>query len=399
MFTRQTIASRWPRIAGRVVAENDFPDEINARIRTLRDDLPDGTIRGLRDEEAPDAALWADYVSLHRGKTWLEAPWFFGETYFYRRLLEATGYFRPGPGAFCDPFTYQKEQGLEHSAERIGALARARTGARSSAESERHVLARLLRSALWGNQADLSMWTAEEDGPSHEDAEEAEDHLLVDDTAAALNHLEDVDPPARVDIWADNAGFELVSDLALVDGLLNTDGVEYVTMHLKVHPTFVSDATVDDVYETLDALQESDEAPVCALARRLRTALASGRFRPRDAWVWTSPLRARELPRHARAELARADLLISKGDANYRRLLGDRHWDFTTPFEEAVAPLPVPILALRTHKSEVAAGLSKARLDRLHAEDPDWSVNGKWGVIQFAPADPSPAAKRPKSAA
>ncbi|PSQ83528.1 MAG: hypothetical protein BRD30_12810, partial [Bacteroidetes bacterium QH_2_63_10] len=96
-FTHRTIAERWPRIAGRVIAENDFPDAINARIQALRDDLPNGTIRPLEVTDAPDAALWADWVRPYQGQSWLEAPWFFGETYFYRRLLEATGYFRPGP--------------------------------------------------------------------------------------------------------------------------------------------------------------------------------------------------------------------------------------------------------------------------------------------------------------
>ncbi|WP_251930483.1 ARMT1-like domain-containing protein [Salinibacter ruber] len=86
-FTRRTIAARWPRIAGRVIADNDFPDPINARIQALRDALPDGAIRRLRDDEAPDAALWGEYVAPNLGKTWLEVPWFFGETYFYRRLL------------------------------------------------------------------------------------------------------------------------------------------------------------------------------------------------------------------------------------------------------------------------------------------------------------------------
>ena len=398
-FTHRTIARRWPRIADRVVAENDFPAPINDRVRALRDDLPDGSIRPLRDEEAPDAGLWTEYVAPHRGKPWLEAPWFFGETYFYRRLLEATGYFRSGAGARVDPFTHQKNQGLVQTADRIGALAERRTRALDEDEDARPVLTRLFRSALWGNQADLSMWTAGEEGPDHQDADRAEEHLLVDDTNAALAHLTAQDRPARIDIWADNAGFELVSDLALIDGLLATEAVEQVTVHLKVHPTFVSDATIDDVHATLEALADGEAAPVRALSERLRGALASGRLRLRDAWVWTSPLRARALPPHARAELARADLLITKGDANYRRLLGDRDWAFTTPFEEAAAPLPTPVLALRTHKSEVAAGLSRSQVDRLDAQDPDWPVNGEWGVIQWAPAHPSPGALRPTSAA
>jgi len=377
-----------------VIDENDFPAPITARIQALQDDLPHGSIRPLHDEEAPDAALWAEYVAPHDGTSWLEAPWFFGETYFYRRILEATGYFRAGPGAQVDPFTYQKEQGLLHTADRIRALAQGRAQSRGEGARDRAVLTRLVRAALWGNQADLSMWTAAEEGPDHQDVDQAEDHLLTDDTAPALDHLGSLDRPARVDVWADNAGFELVSDLALVDGLLDTGAVGQIVIHLKVHPTFVSDATIDDVHETLRALAAAEDVAVQALAQRLHTALRSGRLRLRDAWVWTSPLRARELPAHARAELARADLLISKGDANYRRLLGDRHWDVTTPFRTALAPLPVPVLALRTHKSEVAAGLSADRVARLDDEAPNWSVNGEWGVIQFAPADASPAAKR-----
>ena len=395
-FTHRTIAERWPRIAGRVIDENAFPSPVNARLQALREDLPEGSIRPLTDEEAPDAALWAEWVAPHQGKGWLEAPWFFGETYFYRRLLEATGYFQDGPTRQQDPFTYQKEAGLAASANDIVALAEGRAAARAQEKAPRTVLQGLLRAALWGNQADLSMWAAGEDGPNHRGTDRAEEHLLVDDSAAALDHLLALEPPTRVDLWADNAGFELVSDLALIDGLLDTEAVTQVVVHLKGHPTFVSDALVDDVHATLDRLTTAHTDAVRALAERLRAALADGRLRLRDAWVWTSPLRARELPAHTRAELARADLLISKGDANYRRLLGDRQWDFATPFAEALAPLPVPVLALRTLKAEVAAGLPAAQVRRLNDAEPDWAVNGRWGVIQYAPAVPD--ARRPTAA-
>ncbi len=40
-----------------------------------------------------------------------------------------------------------------------------------------------------------------------------------------------------------------------------------------------------------------------------------------------------------------------------RRLLGDRHWDFTTNMADIFSYLPVPMVALRTLKSEVATGL------------------------------------------
>lgn len=388
-FTQHTIVTRWPRIAARIIEENSYAAPINDRIQALRDDIPHEAIRPIDDPEAPDEALWAKYVEPHRGKSWLEAPWFFCETYFYRRILEAAGYFQSGSGWKRDPFADQKERGLSQAADQIRMLARGRATAFDRAEDERPVLTRLLRTALWGNQADLSMWGADEDALDHLGTGREEEHLLADDTAAVLDHLETLDRPARVDVWADNAGFELFSDLALIDGLLATETVGRVVVHLKVHPTFVSDATIDDVHDTLDALAGADDAAVRELAGRLREAMATGRLRLRDAWAWTSPLRGRDFSTAVRAALARSDLLVSKGDANYRRLVGDRHWPFTTPFGVAAASMPVPVLALRTLKSEVAAGLSSDQVARLDEEDPDWLVNGEWGVIQFAPASTS----------
>jgi hypothetical protein len=87
-----------------------------------------------------------------------------------------------------------------------------------------------------------------------------------------------------------------------------------------------------------------------------------------------------------RQALAESNLLIFKGDANYRRLLGDRHWPYTTPFAAIVHNPPAPVLALRTLKAELAAGLQREQISRLDRREPEWMVNGRWGVIQFAGA-------------
>jgi hypothetical protein len=151
---------RWPRIARRVVRENDYPDAINDRIRALVEDIPEAPVRPLDDPGAPDEALWNGWIDRYCGQTWLEIPWFIGETYFYRRIIEATGYFRPGPGRFSDPFLQQKQAGYDESRDAIQALARARAQAEDTAHP-RAELVRLLKMALWGNQADLSMWDAD----------------------------------------------------------------------------------------------------------------------------------------------------------------------------------------------------------------------------------------------
>jgi len=380
-FVHRTVTVRWPRIARRVIEDNNYGSAITDRLWALIDDIPEGPIRRLDAPEAPDAALWNARIEPFRGQSWLACPWFFGETYFYRRIMEAIGYF--GPRGPSDPFSTQKQRGYTESLHDIRTLAHARSEA-IEAGHPRDELVRLLRTALWGNQADLSMWDADADGPDHLSTGEGEAHVLADDTGAVLNYLETIDRPRRIDVWADNAGFELATDLALVDGLLAGDWADELVLHGKAHPTFVSDVTIPDVHATLDAMAGDDAEPTRALAGRLRTDLQEGRLRLADPFAWTSPLPAREFPATVTAELARTDLLLSKGDANYRRLLGDRAWPFTTPFEEVVSYRPAPVLALRTLKAEVAAGLTRDQVSRLEAEDPDWLVDGEWGVIQFA---------------
>ena len=49
-----------------------------------------------------------------------------------------------------------------------------------------------------------------------------------------------------------------------------------------------------------------------------------------------------------------SSMVFVKGDANYRRLLGDRKWATDTPFQDVVSYFPVPICALRTLKAEVS---------------------------------------------
>ncbi|MFN2108093.1 MAG: ARMT1-like domain-containing protein, partial [Anaerolineae bacterium] len=110
--------------------------------------------------------------------------------------------------------------------------------------------------------------------------------------------------------------------------------------------------------------------------RRLTSARASNPF-------WTSCLSFWELPSALRDDIARADLIILKGDVNYRRLLDDRHWPYTTPITDADANFPRPYLILRTLKGEIAVSLQPGQAEMLSTEDPTWLINGKRGLIQL----------------
>jgi hypothetical protein len=167
--------------------------------------------------------------------------------------------------------------------------------------------------------------------------------------------------------------------------LLDTERARTVVLHLKPDPIFVSDALPADVHATIRTLAANNDDNVLLLAQRLRHHAAHGRLQMATDRFWTSPLAAWEMPPELRRDLATTTLTVSKGDANYRRLLGDRHWPYDTPFAAIVSYFPAPLLALRTLKSEVAAGIAPERLATLAATEPDWTHSGDYGVIQLAP--------------
>ena len=92
-----------------------------------------------------------------------------------------------------------------------------------------------------------------------------------------------------------------------------------------------------------------------------------------------------EMPEPLRSDLKnRCDLAFVKGDANYRRLLGDRYWDYTSPFKDVVGCyFPCPVCSLRTLKAEVGCGMEKEQVERAKGLDDEWMVNGRFGVVQF----------------
>ena len=380
-FAHHTITVRMPDIVRRVSAENEFPPPVTTRLTALIDALPHGRIRPLVDSND-----WNRYTAVYPNHDWLDVPWFFAETYFYRGILEATGYFGEGPFSGVDPFARQKWRGLEATMMRTRALAAQLQGWLVSGWQSQ-TFGRLLAIDLWGNQADLSLWPADSGAkPDHTDSASQREHLIADDTTAVMHHLTtrlQDNPTTRLDFLIDNAGIELVCDLALSDYLLSSGFSNSVRFHLKIHPTFVSDATIQDVAATIAFLQDDKDENARALGGRLAGHAADGRLQLQDHPFWTSPLPAWEMPTDLRVDLAAAGLIISKGDANYRRLLGDRHWPFTAPFADVVGYLPAPLVALRTLKSDVLAGLASGLQTILDQKDPNWLTNGRWGLIQF----------------
>ena len=374
-FANNTMRVRLPAIIQQTIDLNpDYAPSIVARLSCLRDAIATGAlIQPLEPESADDYAAWLRALNQQRtlidgDLTWHNSEWFFAETYAYRCLVQAARYHENG----LDPFAPQKQAELQ--GESLWSLLRLATAETDAKTRLRDAFAY----ALWGNRIDLSYAASLERG-----TDISADDLLVDERAPLLRYLHANAPLSSVYIVADNAGSELAMDLALTDCLLN--GVtERVVIYLKTHPTFVSDATVADAWEMLREM--SHRSATASLSRRLSAAWEAGRLRFVPHGFWTSSAFLRDMPGDLLRVLNRAGLIIIKGDANYRRAVGDCLWDAATPFAEVMAYLDAPTLCLRTLKSDPVIGVPDSTTAALDRIDPDWRVNGQRGLIQFKPA-------------
>lgn len=376
---------------------------------------------------------------------------------------------------------------------------------RSGDDSDMLFLPVLLRWMLWGNGADLSMFTLEQlqannaraDGANSNGAgkdnqiasaaelllkrrkaekvamEQLEPCLAGNETAALeafITALVKHQPPAgreeafatnHIDIVTDNVGVEFFSDLLFGLWFIHHSVVNEqrsaaptVTYHVKPIPYYISDVTSADFEKQLSMLEQEapeytkeEQEAVHTFIQLVREALTSGSFAVTSDAVWAQPCEYRELPprvlnQHfftrvlstAREEglvvTPTTALVLLKGDLNYRRLIGDRHWcrtDFTlsVSMEESGALKPivpdhveallshtrhgdelecpsfctvmqqywpvekVAVSSLRTIKSECCLGVPAEIKKKLDAEKGlQWRLSGSYGVILLAAPPP-----------
>jgi uncharacterized protein with ATP-grasp and redox domains len=368
-FAHHTMSKRVPGIVRKVSANNpDYDDDIHEALETLAEQLE-------RDELIPPPNLLADdYDDLAAGfapfdgQTWLHTEWFFAEVYLYRLLIDAVRWHESGR----DPFAPDKDRELANPA----LMRHLHEAAALVDQPRRERLHALLGMALWGNRVDLSIAAIAAQGVTA-----SADDLICDDRDEALDHLLS-EPLGHVHVVADNTGTELALDLALIDGLLDTAAAE-VTLWVKHHPTFVSDAVPQDVLRTFAMIGQTPLLDVSDMGERLAFANMRGRWRMRSHRLWNSTRFLFDFPDDFLMGFEGASLVIFKGDANYRRIVGDAIWETTTPFSQATSYIPAPVLALRTLKSDPVVGLAAGLADQFDAADSQWHTNGRRGVIQF----------------
>ncbi len=373
-FPWGVLHERHPRLIRQVQQAHPYqPRQLDA-LEALYREITDGTIGRLSDV-ATDRAMWDSWAAPYLGRPWDTPPFLWAESYFYRKLLDATEFFTDGAWRWIDPFGPVKAAELRN-VEAVDQLAELTPNELTMA---------LLLGAVWGNQADLGYRITAGDGGS------GGRHVIHDDRADTLAWLQSR-PAGRITIIADNGGSEVAADLILADHLLHTGIATDIALHVKPYPYFVSDATTADVLACLRQLGAGSAGSASSeptVADRLRRALNEGRLAIETHPFYCHPWSYHYLPSDLAHRLASADLVIAKGDLNYRRLVGDLEWPPTESFAEATAYFPAPVLCLRILKSDVITGLSADRVADLDRTDPTWRTNSKYAVAQASLSSPA----------
>ncbi|MFI7499677.1 damage-control phosphatase ARMT1 family protein [Streptomyces sp. NPDC049687] len=374
-FPHGVLAERHPAIIRQVRDAFPYDPAVHRALDALLASCLEGVIEPL-PADAHDGERWREWgLDAYAGRSWFEVPWLWSESYFYRRLLQAVGYFGPGTWQGIDPFRPFKLAELDapETGEELAALDTLRT--RPAHERERA----LLHGSLWGNRADLGFRLSDADA----EARAAVPGPVADDSEALWSLLPvSGDGSATVCLIADNAGRELIPDLLLAAHLLTHGRADRIVLHVKPYPYYVSDATPADVVDALRKLT-SARGEAAVYGRRLWAATADGTLTVRAHPFAAAPLPYDEMPDDLRTEFAAAALTIVKGDLNYRRLVGDRLWPPTTSFTQVTSYFPGPVAALRTLKSDVITGLTEQTEAALvAAEGRRWRTGGTHALIQ-----------------
>ncbi|CAN0355930.1 unnamed protein product [Pylaiella littoralis] len=394
----------------RIYDENDMdkPEMASAKagLDALVEELKTaGTskLRPIVEDGGPEVSEWNAIMEPYLGVSWLDTPWLYSEFYAYRRVMEAFSFFKTGKkGTLCvDPFMSQKMLGVTSALKSMEALAKRLLATDAEVLGSKRGIKLYTTAALWGNRMDLSIWPVEKGGENSAGSgdvfsqvlESSSENLLADDSDRLAEVLAAYGERGgeRVDIVVDNAGFELFCDLCLADCLATGGTASRVVIQLKGHPTFVSDAMAKDMMAMIDLLADlgaSEYPSAKAVGERWKELIADGKWELREDFFWAQPRPLWEMPSRIRRELGdESSMVFVKGDANYRRLIGDRLWETDTPFSDVAGYFPTRLCALRTLKAELGCGMAKEGTERAAREHDDWMVNGRYGCIQmFDPA-------------
>lgn len=363
-FALLTITKRLPYIVDQIILNNKLDEKQIAALEKLKSEIPYENFK-MPEIIDDDFEYWKDFMKIHN-KSWIEEPFMVVEFYLYRRIMEATGYFSNK----LDPFKYTKLDSLHGKINEIITIA-------NKLNEINRPLRELLIYNLWGNRADLSQFNQ----PGTYLTGGNESNMVINDVDRVISLFEkNLD---QVDILLDNSGLELSMDLIMVYYLLEEKIAKRLYLHTKNYPIFVSDALPEDIMYTIEYFKGSGDSVLKNIGEKLSSYIHKKTIMIDTDPFWTLPEPFANFNPRLRKHFSKSDLVISKGDLNYRRLVEDRYWDYIADIKDVIEYFPANVLIIRALKSELMLGATEENVKRLFNEDPEWLVNGKFGMIQL----------------
>ncbi|KAH8299919.1 hypothetical protein KR044_007436 [Drosophila immigrans] len=402
--TLETIANSLAKDKDELLAAHDEKSllSINCTLQDVAIDI-DQTVNGIRElrsnilqngdllpfnDNGSDAAVWNAFLAQlpQEKRSYFRACWLYAECYMYRKVSSI--FLSSRQLASFDYFSKQKQMAAQLSLDAMLAVAR---GTRSN-ESNAATFQQLLKLNLWGNRCDLSITSGKQikpTGDAFDLIKELDDNLLVDDTNVIWQSLHSANGTGIVEIVCDNAGYELYTDLILAEYIIDKGLAQKVRFNVKAIPWFISDVMTHDYHWTLQFLADQADPVLRELGKKLKNLTDEGKFElaPLEHF-WTSPYefyRMAEVNPALYERLSQAQLVIFKGDLNYRKLLGDYSWHDTESFDTCLRDFkPTNLCTLRTIKADLVCGLPQGLAQQLFVKNKEWMLTGEYGLIQFA---------------
>lgn len=396
----------------------DAGKTIQAKLTSLKTSmLENAVLEPIPRDGRPDTEAYNEEFKLLKDRKWLAAPWLYTECYMYRLIHTYFTLSTPFWHSF-DMFATSKRSSLVGSKKGTIELVKRFQGVLHATaekqavdeETQKAIFEEMIQISLWGNATDLALLTSlsveelnSRQGKAVRDSNKK--HIVVNDTEqvwSLLSRLRSLGSSKDIHIILDNAGFELLTDLVFAGYLLDGGYAKKVVLHGKRMPWFVSDVNLEDLKYLIegfthgtiyDDIDSADKDELHEAGQYWRDLIQSGKLEFRAELFWTTQHPFGRLPTVEPAlfeDLADADLVVYKGDLNYRKLTYDGMWPHSTPFSEALGPLAkkhngqgVRSLVLRTAKADVCVGLQPGQDTNF---EEGWTRYGKYAMVSYCDA-------------
>eukprot|EP00828_Plagiopyla_frontata_P005484 TRINITY_DN12215_c0_g1_i3.p1 TRINITY_DN12215_c0_g1~~TRINITY_DN12215_c0_g1_i3.p1 ORF type:complete len:322 (-),score=52.63 TRINITY_DN12215_c0_g1_i3:82-1047(-) len=315
----------------------------------------------------------------------MDLQWIFAETYLNREFNILTGNHLPigeiqtHSAQEIDPYRDQKETALVSLPQKIIEFLMNRQELYIKEEMKQEHLENLILGSISGNQADLSKWP--ELNSSNVSCKQPLSDFAINDLDKIVPFLMNLNQKDNIKFGyvLDNSGLEVLSDLLLIDYLLNNYKQAKLILYVKPLPFMVSDVLRHDIDFTLKYLNDYS----AQFVSRYQNYIKEKRLIIKTHYFLITHLPYWESPDDLLKEIQQNSLTFFKGEFNYIKVIGDKYWERNTSFNTIVNYFQANIVALKISKAPIGVGINQEWLEKHVPEGGDgWLQSGKWAFLQ-----------------